>query len=583
PGPGRPPGPMPTDGGHTKPVDAMPYDPVKAMIQAQNKKSDNKIIEFIKKKKLLVIVASVLILLFLILTIVKFTSGGEESSKIDKQAQRLKQKQVMAEKMRKSAINVYQKAKGRPEWDKAIADIVKALEYFPKQKTLLKQKEIIESGKKLDNFVAWAEKRYQRIAFPSKEVLKKVEKAKNILSSEKTGIEDLLSDKAKSYYADKIKKMEKVLEKRIKLSGIIDKEVKKINTFLSIDNNKSSRIKAIKIYTKIINNDKHPEFKQCKLIYNTINKMVENTYRTNWSKKRHKVEFNGEPSKVDACRLKKDIVADLKAFKNQTPEEEKEKLAFKIDVKKIKDKGASHYLGGGMPVSAYKKYSSKDFSSAASEAKKAAEKNKKYAKAASKLSSLASAWSKAQSGSFTNKIKNYEKALALDKKLKGMHQAEIRSKIGKNAKTHSATLLASGKNAEAYRFYKKAKQYGASGVNNLLNQLVSKAKSIYQDGYKAGSDSDTAKDKYRQVLKMVPPETNIYKKAKARLEGSSMPKKSSGISIKTTKSTKKQRSSRKTRKTYKKKKTKRKPKKKKKKFNVKKMQKFMIKEADDED
>ena len=74
---------------------------------------------------------------------------------------------------------------------------------------------------------------------------------------------------------------------------------------------------------------------------------------------------------------------------------------------------------------------------------------------------------------------------------------------------------------EAYRNFKTAVTYmpGHGASSRQLEALVGKAKEFYEEGYRLkDTDPDTARQRWKLVMQIVPTNNEYYRKAKQRLD-----------------------------------------------------------------
>jgi pSer/pThr/pTyr-binding forkhead associated (FHA) protein len=130
---------------------------------------------------------------------------------------------------------------------------------------------------------------------------------------------------------------------------------------------------------------------------------------------------------------------------------------------------------------------------------------------------------RAGSGSLT--LKYYAEALKYDRKIsrKGYHQAELKKRIYDTARREATSALARQQYTSAYSAYKMARKYGPEDatLRRVMSSLEKKASALFTKGYtKRGTNIAYARKLWQQVLKMVPPSSQVYQKAYTWLNNS---------------------------------------------------------------
>ncbi|MBN2723086.1 MAG: hypothetical protein JXR95_03335, partial [Deltaproteobacteria bacterium] len=534
--PGMPPGGpgipgMPPDD-RTAPVDALPYDPIKAMIQAQNKEKSSFIGKMLntRGKKMIALVGGIVFVMFALLIVLKATKKKPEAPKVDPAVEARKQKEAEFKKLFDQAKELILNAQGRPDWNK----IIKTLDSADKliEGKVGPQKKVAESGKKLDDSIQFVLARVNRLGFATEELNKKLKGLPEIYKD----IKDNISEKGSAWYKTNLDNVTKTISDRLKVSGVIRADIKKIKDYLDIAKTTAAKRKAVKLYDDIID-----KYKDCKVAYNLRNELVREAFPA-YVAKRKVQEFSGKPSLIDACRVTEDIIADQKAFQAAGGSVSVSNGGTAGDTKAVVNSGGGGGGGGGsIPASVRNKYNAKDFNGAKVEAEALAAKKTgaaadKFKALAGQLGIMASSWTaiSVNSTNFAVVVSSIEKCLSVDAQFGGKHSGELKSKLAAAAKSLASVQIATGSYESAYISYKKAVSAGAQDVSNILSTLEAKAKNIYEDAYKMGSNSAGAKAKYRQVMNMVPASSEIYGKAKARLSGGPMPMKDPAIYIMST-------------------------------------------------
>jgi Inner membrane component of T3SS, cytoplasmic domain len=549
PGGMHPPGAPPPPGAPGQP--GAPFDPVQAMIQAQNKQTESNFVQFLKKKKLLVIVGGVIVLLFVVLGIMKVTKKkavkkGPDPAEVAKQENKLKFKKLIGE-----ATSIYLKAKGRPNWVDALSKMKMAKLLLPKEEqesnsSIKENVKLISSGIILDSAIEFVGLRIDSLAFGSDDLLKKLSNKNNGIRiwNSTTVAEDIfanikanISESTVSYYGDKLKKYVPLLNERLKKSKKIIDSLKNIRFLLTSSVGRSTKFKAIKLYDKLINDQAAPGMKQCKVIYELRNKLLASVEKRQNVLKKRTLVFAGKASLIDSCRTNEDIVAAKAAFSKAHPNAGlgDSTQGVKVAGNKTVSHGGGGGNSGGMPKAVFAKYMAKDFSGAQSLANADSAKNPKLKQLSSKLGALATAYGTTSSGGYGAKMNGFQKCLNIDGTIGGKLSGYFKTKLAENAKLHANTLLASSSFETAYNAYKIAISAGATGMENTLTQLEAGASKIFHEAYAIGRLSVEAKNKYRQVMRIVPSSSKIYIKAKARLAGGAVSNNNNGgISIMTT-------------------------------------------------
>jgi len=153
---------------------------------------------------------------------------------------------------------------------------------------------------------------------------------------------------------------------------------------------------------------------------------------------------------------------------------------------------------------------------------------KKAAGLARKVKTFKAAWDSGtgqlKKRAFKPAIRDFEKALKLARGIKSSSPVvnEIRQRrLAPAYVLHGNNSLKNTKYSEAYSSFKKALQHKPDydPARKGLSKLGAQAKKLYYEGYVAKySDPDTARKKWRIVIKITPPDNEWHQKAKKRLE-----------------------------------------------------------------
>ncbi|NOZ87096.1 MAG: FHA domain-containing protein [Deltaproteobacteria bacterium] len=152
---------------------------------------------------------------------------------------------------------------------------------------------------------------------------------------------------------------------------------------------------------------------------------------------------------------------------------------------------------------------------------------RKASKLVKKLKAFNAAWNSGtnqlKKRSFGGAIRAFEKALRIGKTIKSSSPIidEVKKRLAPSYVLYGNASLKNTKYSEAYQSFKKALKYrpGYTLAKRGMQQLASKAKKLYYEGYVAKySDPDTAKKKWRIVVQITPPDNEWHQKAEKRLE-----------------------------------------------------------------
>lgn len=171
-------------------------------------------------------------------------------------------------------------------------------------------------------------------------------------------------------------------------------------------------------------------------------------------------------------------------------------------------------------------YNSGNFSDAASSFRKLAAKSKgeeaeKYNELAEKVEEFAKNFVQGRNDAkaylYNRAIPALTKAMSLDRNINSHYQGEIKSLLSEQYSYQSAKSFSEKKYADAALFARKALALNPSdGTAVEIDKKVrEKASAIFveaKEALKAGK-KDKAKDLYRQVMKILPPQDDMYKEA----------------------------------------------------------------------
>ncbi len=496
---------------------------MKAAIQAQNQQTGSALSRMLntRGKKMIAVVVVILIVLFGALAALKLSTPKQTKPKIDPEEQARLEKEEKLNTLLTEAAGFYGKdenlsSNGRVYWDKALEKIEEADKLAPGTDAVAKARKIVENGKSLDEVIRFAQARLNRPGFPTSEIKEKLKEAPDLLKE----IKDLLAEKAAAYYEGQLKIATDIIEKREKDSQEIMNKISNVQSYLDMEKNLKAKTAAIKKYDEIL-----ASYPDCKRVVELRNGLVPEVFPGPAGKKEIK-DFTGTPSLIDACRVQADIDADKAAF---DPKAEPPMLTVAAAAAPTgPETPAGSFTGGGptLPPSVKSKYDAKDFTGAAAEAKTLAAKGGAQASrmqtVATALDAMAAAFQAIGSSSDPESLyAAYDKCVTNDAQLAGAYLAECRAGLGKNAKLVAASRLAQGNPEGAFQAYQKAVASGED-ASNILKSLEAKAQTLYEDAYKMG-DAPGAKDKYAQVLRIVPSTSEVYQKAQARLSGTALP------------------------------------------------------------
>ncbi len=533
--PGRIPG-MPDD--RTANVNALPYqDPMQMSIQAQNQQTGSALSRLLntRGKKIIAVVVVVMVVLFGMLTALKFSGKKDQGPKIDPAEQARLDKEEAIAKLLSEAASFYNNDEsldkdGRVSWDKMLEKLDEADKVAPGTDAVLKSRKIAETGKAIDDALRFVQARLPRPGFPTSESAEKLKDAPKLLDE----IKENLSEKARAYFEGQLAIASGIIEKRTSDAKVVNDKLTEIAGGLAGETTKAGKASYLKKYDELLTT-----YPDCKKAVDLRNALVAEALSAAQAKKETR-EFSGKPSLIDPCRVESDVTADKAAF------DEKAVPALLVaeagaGPSAPSDPGAVGVGGGGsaLPAAVKAKYDSKDFSGAATLAKELAAKEsgakaQKLTSQAAALEAMAAAFLAIDPNStnYEAQFTAYDKCVTSDSQLGGTHLAECKTGLGKNAKLLAGARLAQGNLEGAFQAYQKAVAVGED-VANVLKGLESKAQTIYEDAYKLG-DAPGARDKYNQVLRIVPSTSEVYQKAQARLSGAAMPTMSTDIVIMTT-------------------------------------------------